>query len=90
MKRIQAVVLLGLNAELLSGSGGRRKLRDLDLSKFTNLQTGVVAQVWGIRFSPDDTKVAIGFGSRWNLTLSLAAWLLSRSINLKPHFANMN
>ncbi len=66
MKRVQAAVLIGLTAELLSGSGGRRKLWDLDLSGFVNHQTELTAQVWGIRFSPDETRVAIGFGPRWN------------------------
>jgi hypothetical protein len=59
------VVVIGLTAALLSGAAGRRKLWDLDLSKFVNDQTDPEAQVWGIRFSPDETKVAIGFGLRW-------------------------
>jgi hypothetical protein len=66
MNRIQAAILISLTAELLSGGGGRRKLWDLDLSKFANHQTDMTTLVWGIRFSPDETKVAIGFGSRWN------------------------
>lgn len=66
MNRIRAAVLIGLTAEILSGSGGRRKLWDLDLSKFTNHQTDMAVLVWGIRFSPDETKVALGFGPRWN------------------------
>jgi hypothetical protein len=49
-------------AVLLWGAGGRRKLWDLDLSKLSKHQT---EQIWGLRFSPDETKVAIGFGSSW-------------------------
>jgi len=66
MKQIRAVALIAISTALLSRSGGRRKLWDLDLSKFTDHQADTVAQVWGIRFSPDETKVAVGFGSRWN------------------------
>jgi hypothetical protein len=66
MKKVWATVLIVFTAALLWGGGGRRKLGDLDLSKFTNHQTGMAAQVWGIRFSPDETKVAIGFGPQWN------------------------
>jgi hypothetical protein len=66
MKQIRAAALIAISTALLSGSGGRRKLWDLDLSKFTDHQADTVAQVWGIRFSPDETKVALGFGSRWN------------------------
>jgi hypothetical protein len=66
MKQVRAMVLIGLTAALLWGAGGRRKLWDLDLSKFTDHQTDMAAQVWGIRFSPDETKVAIGFGPFWN------------------------
>jgi hypothetical protein len=60
------VVLVGLTATLLSGAGGRRKLWDLDLSKLVKHQTDPAAQVWGIRYSPDESKIAIGFGPRWN------------------------
>jgi len=63
MKLTQAAVLTGFTAALLWGAEGRRKLWDLDLSKLTNRRA---EQVWGIRFSPDETKVAIGFGSNWN------------------------
>jgi hypothetical protein len=66
MKQIRAAALMAISAALLSGSGGRRKLWDLDLSKFTNHQADIASQVWGVRFSPDETKVALGFGSRWN------------------------
>ena len=66
MNQIRAAILISLTAELLLGGGGRRKLWDLDLSKFANHQTDKTTLVWGIRFSPDETKVAIGFGSRWN------------------------
>jgi hypothetical protein len=66
MKQVRAAALIGITAALLSGAGGRRKLWDLDLSKFTNHQADTAALVWGVRFSPDETKVAIGFGPRWN------------------------
>src|ERR1700722_3522859 len=66
MKQVRATVLIGLTAALLWGAGGRRKLWDLDLSKFADHQTDMAAQVWGIRFSPDETKVAIGFWALWN------------------------
>src|SRR5208283_5118361 len=64
MKQFGAATLMALTAVLLWGAGGRRKLWDLDLSKLTNHQT---EQIWGVGFSPDETKVAIGFGSSWNL-----------------------
>jgi hypothetical protein len=66
MKPVQAAVLIGLTVALLSRAGGRHKLWDLDLSRFTNRQRDMAAQVWGIRFSADETKVAIGFGPSWN------------------------
>jgi hypothetical protein len=66
MKQVHATVLIGLAAALLSGAGGRRKLWELDLSKFTDHQTDMAAQIWGIRFSADETKVAMGFGPLWN------------------------
>jgi len=62
MKRFRAAALIALAASLLWGAGGRRKLWDLDLSKFVNHQKHMVSQVWGIRFSPDESKVAVGFG----------------------------
>jgi len=37
-------------------------LWDLYLSKITNRPA---ERIWGIRFSPDETRVAIGFGSSW-------------------------
>jgi hypothetical protein len=66
MNRIRAAILIGLAAELLLGASGRKKLWDLDLSKFANHETDMATLVWGIRFSPDETKVALGFGPRWN------------------------
>jgi hypothetical protein len=63
MRLTRAVVLIGLTAALLRSADGRRKLWDLDLSKITKYPA---EQVWGIRFSPDETKVAIGFGPRWS------------------------
>jgi len=61
------MVLLILTPSILWGADGRRKLWDLDLSKITKY---AAEQVWGIRFSPDETKVAIGFGPRWNFDAS--------------------
>src|ERR1700689_4349080 len=66
MSQIRAAVLMGLTAVLLWGAEGRRKLGDLDLSTFVNHKKDMAALVWGIRFSPDETKVAIGFGPRWD------------------------
>jgi hypothetical protein len=66
MKRSRVAILIVLTTALLWGAGGRRKLWDLELSKFTNRETDIAAQVWGIRFSPDETEVALGFGPRWN------------------------
>ena len=66
MKHIRAAALLGLFAILHAEAKGRRKLWELDLSTFANHKADMVAQVWGVRFSPDETKVAIGFGPRWN------------------------
>jgi hypothetical protein len=67
MRQLGAAVLMALTAVLLWGAEGRRKLWDLDLSIFVNHQTDMASQVWGIRLSPDDMKVAIGFGPSWNL-----------------------
>jgi hypothetical protein len=66
MKFLRATVLLGLFAILLAGAKDRRKLWELDLSTFANRDGEMSAQVWGIRFSPDESEVAIGFGPRWN------------------------
>jgi hypothetical protein len=66
MKQARAVVLVGVAATLLSGASARRKLWELDLAKLANHRADHAAYVWGIRFSPDETKVAIGFGDRWN------------------------
>ena len=90
MKQVQATVLIGLAAALLSGAGGRRKLWELDLSKFTDHQTDMAAQIWGIRFSPDETKVAIGFGPLWNFDPRPRHVVVVAVINLKPRFANLN
>src|ERR1700691_2285627 len=66
MSQFRAAVLIGVTASLFVGAEGRRKLWDLDLSRFVNNQKDLTAQVWGIRFSPDESKVAIGFGPRAN------------------------
>lgn len=66
MKQSRAAVLVGVVAALLSGALGRRKLWELDLSKLAHHQADLAAYVWGISFSPDETKVAIGFDYRWN------------------------
>jgi hypothetical protein len=66
MSQFRAAILIGLAAILLVGAEGRRKLWDLDLSRFVNRQVDLAALVWGIRFSPDESKVAIGFGPRWD------------------------
>jgi hypothetical protein len=66
MKQFGAASLIVLVAVLLWGAEGRRDLWDLDLSIFVNHQTDMASQVWGIRLSPDETKVAIGFGPSWN------------------------
>jgi hypothetical protein len=55
-----------LGTALLWGADGRRKLWDLDLSIFVNHAKDATALVWGIRFSADESKVAIGFGPRWD------------------------
>jgi hypothetical protein len=62
MKRARAAALVGLSTALLWGAEGRRKLWDLDLSIFAKRQKDAAALVWGIGFSPDASKVAIGFG----------------------------
>jgi hypothetical protein len=66
MKRFGAAALTALTVVLLWGAESRRKVWDLDLSIFVNHQADIASQVWGIRFSPDETKVAIGFRPRWN------------------------
>ena len=64
MSQFRAAVLIGLTFSLLVRAEGRRKLWDLDLSRFANSRKDLAARVWGIRFSPDESKVAIGFGPR--------------------------
>lgn len=67
MKQFGAAILMALTAFLLWGAESRRKLWDLDLSIFAHHQTDMTSQVWGIRLSPDETKVAVGFGPSGNL-----------------------
>ena len=55
-------LLVAVSGSLLAGSNGRRKLWELDLERFVSGQKGSASVVWGISFSPDESKVAIGFG----------------------------
>src|SRR5271154_346980 len=66
MKPFRTAALAALTAVLLWGADGRRKLWDLDLSNFFNHAKDATALVWGIRFSADESKVAIGFGPSWD------------------------
>jgi hypothetical protein len=66
MNQFRTAILIGLAAAILVGAAGRRKLWDLDLSRFVNQQKDLATLVWGIRFSPDESKVAVGFGPRWD------------------------
>jgi hypothetical protein len=66
MRLPQIAALIGLTLITVANAGERRKLWDINLSKFLNVQEDISAIVWGIRFSPDESKIAIGFGSRWN------------------------
>src|SRR5580658_5083577 len=66
MKQFGAAALMVLATALVWGANGRRKLWDLDLSIFVNHAKDVTALVWGIRFSADESKVAIGFGPSWD------------------------
>jgi hypothetical protein len=66
MKPLRAAVLIGLTAAVLFGKDARWKLWDLDLSKFANGDKELAALVWGIGISPDESKVAIGFGPNWS------------------------
>jgi WD40 repeat protein len=66
MNRFRTAILIGLTVALIVGAEGLRKLWDLDLSRFVNQQKDLAALVWGIRFSPDESKIAVGFGPRWN------------------------
>jgi len=55
-------LLVAVSSSLLAGTDGRRKLWELDLARFVKGQKDLAAVVWGISFSPDESKVAIGFG----------------------------
>ncbi len=66
MKRFGTTVLTALTAVLLWGADGRRKLWDLDLSIFVDHAKDAAALVWGVRFSADESKAAIGFGPSWD------------------------
>src|SRR5258708_7339500 len=64
---VSTLLLLLASAGDLYGAAAGRRLWDLDISKLlhkaANSETGADA-VWGIGFSPDETKLAIGFGQR--------------------------
>jgi len=55
-------LLIVVTAVLLHGADARRKLWQLDLAQFVNGRKDLSAVVWGISFSPDESKLAIGFG----------------------------
>jgi hypothetical protein len=62
MKQFRVSLLVAVTVSLLAGADGRRKLWELDLARFVNGNKDLAAMVWGIGFSPDESKVAIGFG----------------------------
>ena len=65
MRRVRVAVLIVLNVALLLGAS-RTKLWDLDLAKLTKQDASATELVWGLQFSPDESKLAIGFGSLWD------------------------
>jgi hypothetical protein len=65
MTRLRAIFFL-LGAAIVAGATIRQTLWDLDLSMFVSGNAEKAEQIWGIRFSPDETKIAIGYGPYWN------------------------
>src|SRR5579871_18729 len=72
MTRVRVMFVCGLACALLARAGVRQELWRLNLSDFANHDPELAAKVWGIRFSPDDKQVAIGFGPRWNFDSRLS------------------
>ncbi|MGD0773133.1 MAG: WD40 repeat domain-containing protein [Candidatus Solibacter sp.] len=62
MAMFRTWLLIAVTAVLLHGADARRKLWQLDLAQFVNGRKDLSAVVWGISFSPDESKLAIGFG----------------------------
>lgn len=62
MTQFRLLLLVAVTASVLAGADGRRKLWELDLARFVHGQKDLTTVVWGISFSPDESKVAIGFG----------------------------
>src|ERR1700722_2360588 len=65
MRRVRVAALIALTVALLLGAG-RTKLWDLDLAKLTMQDASATELVWGLQFSPDESKLAIGFGPIWD------------------------
>jgi hypothetical protein len=64
--RVSAAALLGLTVTFLAQAEGRKQLWSLDLSRIVAHQGDPSSHVWGVRFSPDETMLAIGFGPDWS------------------------
>jgi WD40 repeat protein len=62
MAMLRKWLLAAVTAVLLRGADARREIWRLDLAKFVNDRKELSTVVWGISFSPDESKVAIGFG----------------------------
>jgi len=64
MKYGRIAAAMAFSVALLVGGGGRRKLWDLDLARVLHQAKNETDLVWGLRFSPDETKLAVGYGVR--------------------------
>lgn len=62
MATFRTWLLVAVTAVLLPGADARREIWRLDLPKFVNGRKDLSTVVWGISFSPDESKVAVGFG----------------------------
>jgi hypothetical protein len=55
-------LLVAVTAAILPAADARREIWRLDLAKLVSGRKDQSTVVWGISFSPDESKVAIGFG----------------------------
>jgi hypothetical protein len=64
--RVTGILAILALMAALTCAGGRKKIWTLDLSQFV-AQPELAELVWGVAFSPDESKIAIGFGPNLNL-----------------------
>jgi hypothetical protein len=66
-RRVATAALLLVLATHVSGASGRKQLWTVDVSKLIGEAVNVQSPepIWGLAFSPDETQLAIGFGTHW-------------------------